>query len=135
MTVRNARITDNDEIVKVLKDVDEYHDALELVDFFVAEEDGRVVGVVKLEEYPSFFFLSSLAVPEKLQSKGTAGKILAEIFTKANKDIYIYTVIPEFFAKFGFVKTVPIAELPAKSYLECERCFPERCATMGRRAS
>jgi len=37
---------------------------------------------------------------------------------------------PDFFEKFGFIKTAPIANLPSKNTYECEYCQPNKCVTM-----
>jgi len=134
MIIRRAEDKDKESIIKILKEVDEYSESLSLDSFWVAEENNSIVAVMKLKEIDDFFFLSSLAVRINLQGKGIARQLLEEVLKKADKDIYLYTVLPEFFSRFGFKKVEQTAKLPSKSKLECERCYPEKCETMLRSA-
>jgi len=133
LKIRKANTKDNKIILQILEEVDESTSSMDFNDFYVAEEENKIIGAAKLEEFKSFLFLSSLAVKIKYQKQGIAKKILENIFKKAKKDIYLYTVIPDFFSKFGFKKIATPSFLPTKSALECERCSPEQCTTMVRK--
>jgi len=133
LRIRKAKEEDNKEIYKLLEEVDEHTSAMAFDNFLVAEENGKILGAVKFEEFKDFFFLSSLSVNPKHQKKGIAREIMEYLLKGAEKDIYIYTVLPEFFAKFGFKEVSAPGKLPSKSPMECERCYPEKCRAMLRK--
>lgn len=130
LIIREAKIGDREKILRILKKLDLYYPALELESFFVAEKGGEIVGVVQFIEYKDYYFLSSLGVVEKAQKRGIASALVKQVIQNAGKDIYLYTVIPEFFEKFGFKKTHPLPGLPTKEHYDCAHCFPGKCATM-----
>jgi len=62
------------------------------------------------------------------------------VITEAKKPIYLYTIIPDFFIRFGFKSLTtqppnnptthqPIS-LPPKSPYGCDQCLPGQCVTM-----
>ena len=130
LKVRPANKKDDPQILKILKEADLFYPSLVLKDFWVAEKAGRIVGTVKFEEHKHFFFLSSLAITEKERKKGAAAFLLNQLLGSAKKKVYLYTIQPEFFKKFGFKTTPPPAFLPSKYLLECEQCVPEKCVCM-----
>lgn len=131
--IRNAKKTDLPQIKSILKSVDEDITAQSWDNFRVAEKSGVVVGVVKLDEYKDYYFLSSLALKPSEQNQGIASFLMAQSLAQIKKDVYIYTIIPEFFRRFGFVETPPLPFLPKKDQMECARCHPELCVCMVKR--
>ena len=101
-----------------------------LDNFFIAQKGPEIIAVAKLEEFDGFLFLSSVAVPFKFQKQGIASLFLKKLLKNRHKKIYIYTTIPEFFKKLGFIGTNPIPSLPSKNKLECEECNPSLCVCM-----
>ena len=132
--IRPAATKDEEAVVKILKDQDIYYSALAFKDFFVAEDEGTVVGCAQLEERPDFFYLGSVGVSPSYAHKGIASKLLNRILKDLKKDIYIYTIIPDFFTKFGFEPASPRKDLPSKDRYECEDCHSDKCVCMVRRA-
>jgi N-acetylglutamate synthase-like GNAT family acetyltransferase len=130
--IRNATKKDVETIRQILKDVDEQTSSMSFNNFRVAENEGKIVGTVKLDEYDDFIFLSSLAVSPGMQKRGIAKEIMNHVLKDSTKAIYLYTVLPEFFLKFGFKVVEAPEKLPSKSKNECERCFPEKCVCMMR---
>ncbi len=133
LTVRKAKDTDKDRVIEILKELDIYYSALKFRDFWVAEEDGEIIGCAQLEEYPDFFYLGSVGVTGSRAGKGTAKKLLDEILKGRTKDIYLYTIIPDFFRKFAFEITEPVPDLPSRDRYECEDCHLDRCVAMVKR--
>jgi N-acetylglutamate synthase-like GNAT family acetyltransferase len=136
--IRKAAKIDKDAVIKILKDLDLYYAGLSFKDFWVAEKEGQIVGAAQLEVFPDFCFLSSVGVIPTEQHHGIAKQLLTELFSKCKdqKPVYLYTVIPEFFKKFGFTATHTLPpDLPSKDRYECEYCFPEKCVTMVRNAA
>ncbi|MCU0641896.1 MAG: GNAT family N-acetyltransferase [Candidatus Margulisbacteria bacterium] len=99
----------------------------------MAEVDGQVVGVVRLEEHEQFFFLTSLGVLPEHEKKGVASALLHFVLQERAKPVYLYTIIPDFFRRFGFQETAPVTGLPAKKIYGCDRCYPGQCVVMVKR--
>lgn len=133
MILRLAVEKDKTRILSLLKVLDLYYAALSLDNFLVAEEQGRIIGVVQVVEADSFFFLGSLGVEEQEQKKGVAAALLEYGLKNCHKDVYLYTIIPQFFQKFGFKITQPIAGLPSRDQYECHDCHLDKCVCMVRK--
>jgi N-acetylglutamate synthase-like GNAT family acetyltransferase len=131
--IRRAQEKDNQEILRILKEADLYYEGLSLENFWVVEKEGKIIGTAQLTEYNDFLFLGSVCVVKEAQAKGVASALLKEVLKEVLKNVYLYTVIPQFFEKFGFKITSPISSLPSKNRYECEHCFSEKCVCMLRR--
>jgi len=131
LTIRLATEKDDEQILKILKELDLFFPTLELKGFWVAAEDQQIIGVVQLEEHPDFVYLGSLAVIPEQRKKNVATTMLKQSLKNISKDIYLYTIIPKFFEKFGFQATSsPPTTLPSKLRYECEYCHPDKCVCM-----
>ena len=133
--IRPARRSDQAQIIELLKELDLYYAGLELNDFWVAEEHCKIISTAQLEVFPEFCFLSSVGVKQTEQKHGIGQALLTELFSqcKNQKPVYLYTIIPDFFAKFGFKSTTDLpSQIPGKERYECQECHPERCITMVR---
>jgi N-acetylglutamate synthase-like GNAT family acetyltransferase len=131
LSIRKADKKDEKAILEILKEMDVYYPSLEMKDFWVAEENEEILGVVQLEEYPDFVYLGSLAVKTGQQGRGIAKKLLNETLPKFSKNIYLYTIIPDFFVKFGFkAASWQPPDLPSKDRFECQFCHAEKCVCM-----
>ncbi|MBU0686237.1 MAG: GNAT family N-acetyltransferase [Candidatus Margulisbacteria bacterium] len=128
--IERAQEKDKAQIVKILEELDLLATHQAFGGFWVAKKDGKVVGTARLKEYDNFFFLSSVGVRPGYQKHGIASQLIKELFTKAAKDIYLYTIIPDFFKKLGFKPVSPPAFLPPKDPVECQECIPEKCTCM-----
>jgi len=134
MLIRKAKEEDYPEIIKLISEIDETYPGFEPNSFWVAEDNG-LVGTVRLIDYPDFVFLESLAVKKDQHGQGIARKILDQALKPIKKDIYLHTIIPELFKKFGFEPITPTPSfLPGKTRYECQFCEPSRCTTMVRYA-
>ena len=75
--------------------------------FFVAEENGKVIGCCALEVYsPKIAEVRSLAIAKEWQGKGIAKRLVEKCVERA-KEMGVYQVLaitgnPTFFDKFGF---------------------------------
>lgn len=130
--IRPAGKNDRKAILKVLKELDLFYPTLSLEGFWVAETDGKIVATLQLAEHEDFIFLGSLAVVKEEQGKGVGHALLEKVLRSCRKNIYLYTIIPDFFKKFGFRITAPVPGLPSKDRYECEYCHPEKCVCMVR---
>lgn len=135
ITIRPAKDNDNPALKQLLLKLDLYYSTLEMKDFWVAEDQGKIVGAVQLQEHDNFIFLGSLGVLPDQQKHGLAKALLNKVLPGCKKDIYLYTIIPDFFKKFGFSVTSPLPNLPTKANYECEACHSDQCVTMVRHAA
>jgi len=131
LKIRRSGKSDQNTILDLLREIDLHFASQSLENFWVAEKHGRIIGVVQFEEFANFYFLSSLGVVENERKNRVAAALLQEILRDARKDVYLYTIIPDFFTRFGF-KIVPAPDfLPAKKPF-CMECYPDKCVTMVR---
>ena len=140
MIIRKARIGDVPEMQKL---INSFADRGELLprslsqlyegirDFFVVEEDGRIVGSSALHvNWDDLAEVKSLVVDEGFQGKGL-GKQLVQACLDEARDlgvtrIFALTYKPDFFKGLGF-QDVEKSELPQKVWTECINCvkFPD----------
>lgn len=134
LIIRTAGSGDRPSIRRILDEADLRFPGETLDFFWLAELDGRAAGVVRLEERARFIFLTSLGVAEKHRHEGIAAAMLThQSANPTAKPVYLYTVIPEFFGRFGFtVVEGPPADLPPRAAYGCDECFPDRCVCMVR---
>ena len=142
VNIRPAQNEDYLRVKKLLEELYLYYADLAFKDFWVAESKGKIVGAVQIEEFKDFLFLGSLGVAADQQNHGIAKALLDKILKNQKKDVYLYTIIPEFFKKLGFKTITPNSQLrtpnfnlPTKSRYECESCHSDQCVTMVRHAA
>jgi amino-acid N-acetyltransferase len=106
---RDARPGDLPEVLALLRKVDLPSAGLAetLPDFFVAEQDGRLVGVAGLEIYRSSALLRSVVVEEEWRGSGVGGRLIDLALEKARArgldDVFLLTTTAEhYFPRFGF---------------------------------
>jgi amino-acid N-acetyltransferase len=99
--------------------------------FTVAVERGRVVGCGGLHFYgPDMAEVRSIAVAPETQGKGAGQRIVRALLKEAARHgiarICLFTHIPEWFARMGFV-AVPHHTLPEKMFKDCLKCPRIQC--------
>jgi len=99
--------------------------------FTVAVERGRVVGCGGLHFYgPDMAEVRSIAVAPETQGRGAGQRIVTALLKEATQHgirrICLFTHIPEFFARLGFV-SVPHHTLPEKMFKDCLKCPRIHC--------
>jgi uncharacterized protein len=139
ITVRPATEADHPAILTLLRELELGYVAQHLPSFLVVE--GRsgggapaVFGVAELKEFGGDRLLSSVGVREDLQGLGLGRVLVERVLAGVADDVWLYTLIPGFFAKLGFVEDdAPPARLPPRRIYGCDACTPERCHRMVRR--
>jgi amino-acid N-acetyltransferase len=138
--IRRARIGDAKDIQKLVNSFAARNTMLpralstiyeNIRDFYVAEQDGRVVGCCALHvTWGDLAEVKSLAVEEATQGKGY-GKLLVETCLQDARDlglpkVFALTYVPDFFVKLGF-SLIEKSTLPHKIWSECINCpkFPD----------
>ena len=137
--IRKAKIAEAKTIQKLInsfakegkllpRSLSEIYDNLR--DFFVFEEDGRILGVCALHIcWEDLAEIRSLAVQEDAGRKGVGRQLVEACLEEAKelgvKKVFLLTYIPSFFRKLGFSE-VDKATLPHKIWGDCLRCpkFP-----------
>jgi amino-acid N-acetyltransferase len=100
-------------------------------DFFVIEEEGRIVGCAALHvNWRDLAELKSLAVAETAQGRGYGRDLIEACLVEAEEigisRVFALTYVPELFVKTGF-QVVDRSVLPRKVWTECVYCpkFPD----------
>ncbi len=130
--IRRARESDWDDIKSLLESMNLAHASISVKNFWIAEDEGRVVGLAQLEKTGGHFFLSSVGVCPDQRGKGIASALLEKMLSQADQVVYLYTVIPDFFKEFGFVTTAAPDGDDYRRHFDCMSCDPKSCVCMKR---
>lgn len=135
MSIRKATVKDANRIFSILQ----YYALKEVLlprslnsiyenirDFFVYEENGKIVGVGSLHIYwEDLAEIKSLAVEEGFRGKNIGSQIVLACIEEAKmlgiKQVFALTYVPGFFEKLGF-KITDKALFPQKVWTECIHC-------------
>lgn len=134
LIIRQATKKDTPKILNILKETDLLYPNYKPDSLWVAEMEGKIVGVVRVEEQAGFALIESLGVLPQYQKQGIASQLLAESTKNMVKDLYLYTIIPEYFKKLRFKPVDPPSFIPARKRYDCEECHPKQCVCMVRKA-
>jgi len=134
LNIRIFTLKDLPAIKNILTEADLLYPNIEYKDFWVAEQDLQIVGVLQLEKRTNYSFLSSLGVLPQCQNKGIASKMLDAVTNNAPQDVYLYTIIPHFFEKNGFKVTPTPSFIPPRTGFDCVNCEREKCVCMVKKA-
>ncbi len=130
MSVRKARKSDLPQIIRLAKKCDLDYTGMESDSFWVAAEGPEVVGIVALKKHPDCAELCALGVDEAKRLKGLGRLLVLALLEKARGDIYLATIIPNFFEKLGFRKTRQIPASMVKKSDWCRDCRKDLCTVM-----
>ncbi len=135
LRVRPAASRDHAAVLALLRDLELDYPARDLARFHVAERRGEVVGVAELKLSRGIGLLSCVGVREDLQGRGVGRELVARVLDGVACDVYLYTLVPGFFARLGFVdEPSPPPRLPPRAIYGCEACDPAACRCMVRRS-
>ena len=100
----------------------------------VAEDAGRIVGLVALKQHPDCLELCALGVDPDHRGRGVAQALVEALMAEAPGVVHLATVIPGFFEACGFHVTQDVpAAFPAKRKTAwCNGCPLELCTVMAR---
>ncbi len=101
-------------------------------DFFVAEDDGRVVGCGALHPlWEDIAEVRTVAVDASCRGRGIGHELLAQLLETARelgvRRVFVLTFETAFFARHGFVE-IAGTPVPADVYAELRRSFDEGVA-------
>ena len=135
LLVRPASTEDHPVILDLLKELELDYPARDLARFLVGEADGKVLGIAELKEFRDFFLLSCVGVREDLQGSGLGKAFVNQVLRDVSKDVYLYTLVPGFFMKTGFVEATHLpAGLPPRLIYGCANCDPAFCRCLVRKS-
>jgi N-acetylglutamate synthase-like GNAT family acetyltransferase len=121
-------------VERILEDLELGHPSIPPDRFWVALDAGEIVGVSNLARYGSSLYLSAVGVPVRQRGRRVAIALLGQLLRDARMPVYLYTRIPKFFARLGFVPAPPSLEIPPRSIYGCEACGGAgECISMVRR--
>jgi len=139
MRIRKAAPSDLPLVMGLARGLGLDYPGLEKDVAWVADEDGRIAGSVALQRHPDCLELVALGVDERDRGKGIGGRLvlaLLGLVAEQAEDVYLATVIPAFFARFGFEPAAAPASIAARQGTAwCEGCPRELCTVMVRRSA
>jgi N-acetylglutamate synthase-like GNAT family acetyltransferase len=137
MRVRKALPQDVPLAVELARTLELEYPGMERDDLWVAEVEGRVIGLVGLKKHPDCLELCALGVDPGHRGKGIAAALVSALMAAAPGDVHLATVIPGFFRTCGFERTREIpATFPEKRKTAwCEGCDVRLCTVMVRKVS
>lgn len=111
--VRPARAADLPAIDALIASVEGDREALAASQFLVAQEDnGRIVGCVRLKPYADFYELASLVVETEWRASGVGRQLVARLLEQYQGTVYLICEdeVVGFFQRFGFAR-IPRQEM------------------------
>jgi N-acetylglutamate synthase-like GNAT family acetyltransferase len=133
MRVRKAKKADFPAIIRLANAYNLDYDGMEADRFHVAEEGGRILGICGLKRHPECLELCALGVDDNWRGRGLGGRLVRAVLREAPGELYLATVIPGFFARFGFEKAAAVPASMVKKGEWCAGCTPELCTVMVKR--
>lgn len=122
ITFRPAQEGDFPSIAAILSELELGHPSIRPELFLVAVRGGEIAGVANVEDCGAAIYLSAVGVRSASQGSGVARAMIEGIIGFAKKGIYVYTRIPKFFERFGFVPTDAPACIPPREIYDCDAC-------------
>jgi len=134
MPIRKARREDLPRLRELAEGLGLDSPGMEDDVFWVAEENGRIKGVCGLKRHADGLELYALGVEESERGRGIGGDLVRTLVREVKGDIYLATVIPDFFERVGFSRTSEFPRFMVKSWEWCEGCDRALCTFMVRKA-
>ncbi|MGB9907819.1 MAG: GNAT family N-acetyltransferase [Candidatus Saccharicenans sp.] len=133
MIIRKATPQDMPYVVRIAWRLALDYPGLENDTFFVAEERGKIVGILGLRDFGEFLELVAVGVLEEFREMGVGKKLVEEALKNAaSKKVYLLTTVPGFYEKMDFEKVVEIPEALKKDPAWCAGCDKNNCTVMVR---
>jgi N-acetylglutamate synthase-like GNAT family acetyltransferase len=130
MLIRNTRPDDFPDIRRLAEALNLDYPGMEADRFWLAEDAEKILGIVALLVHPDCLELVSLGVAPEARSAGLGGRLIETLVEAAAGDVYLATIIPGYFERHGFVRTLRVPPGMAKDPAWCEGCSKERCTIM-----
>lgn len=131
MKLRQALPSDMSSIYNTSAKYNLESDDMRAEEFIIAEENNKIIGIGRLKVHPDTLELGTIGVVEEYRNQGVAVKIINALLEKTNSDVYLTTLIPKFFEKFGFSAIASDSLIRTKEW--CEGCEKTGCTVMIKR--
>jgi len=134
MNIRKARAGDGGRVAAFARKHAMDYAGMEEDEFLLAEDGGRLAGIVALKRHADCLELCALCVEDADRGTGLGRLLVEELIRLAGGPVHLATILPGFFEKWGFVR---ISEAPAGMKKDpdwCEGCDRSRCTLMVREA-
>jgi putative endonuclease len=119
-TLRPATRADLPLIAKTIRRFTLDPERLEPEQFLVAMEGRARAGFARIKPYRNCFELGSVAVLEKFRNRGVASRLVRCLMSRfPTPKVWITTMSPDYFKRFGFETATPPAELARKLKTIC----------------
>jgi len=133
MIVRKASKEDMPYVVRIAWRLALDYPGMENDTFFVAEERGKIVGILGLKDFGEFLEMLAVGVLEEYREMGVGRKLVEEALKSVKgRPVYLLTTIPRFYEPLGFEKAAKIPEALKKDPAWCAGCDKNRCTAMVR---
>ncbi|MFC1517218.1 GNAT family N-acetyltransferase [Candidatus Margulisiibacteriota bacterium] len=133
MQYLEAQQADCAELNEVIIKLDLLSDESICENTFLAKDKGRIVGLAHIRKIEGYLELTHVGVLPEYRKQGVGGELVNKLVEANSQDIYLNTVVPEFFEKLGFEKTRDFPTRFKKSEKWCEGCIIEKCTAMVKR--
>ncbi|MGB4705524.1 MAG: GNAT family N-acetyltransferase [Candidatus Saccharicenans sp.] len=134
MIVRKATEQDMPYVVRIAWRLALDYPGLEKDTFYVAEERGKIVGILGFRDFSEFYELVAVGVLEEYREMGIGKKLVTEALKElAGKPVYLLTTVPPFYEKLGFEKAQEVPAALKKDSAWCAGCDRSRCVAMVRK--
>jgi N-acetylglutamate synthase-like GNAT family acetyltransferase len=136
MQVRKVRPGEGAPAVELARKLGLDYPGMDADELWVAEDEGRIAGLVGLKKHPDCLELCALGVDPRFRGKGVAKALIEALMAEAPGDVHLATIIPGFFEGRGFhtiKEAIPAAFAAKRTAAWCEGCPQDRCKVMLRR--
>ena len=133
MRVRKALPEDIPDALALARRLDLDYPGQESDPMWVAEDGGRMVGLVALKTHSDCLELCALGVDPASRGRGIARALVEALMSEAPGHVHLATIIPGFFESCGFrtVRSGIPATFPAKRETAwCDGCPRALCTVM-----
>jgi len=131
MIVRTAAASEMSDITRIAWRLALDYPGLENDLFFVAEERGKIVGILGLKDFGDFLEMRAVGVLEEYRQMGTGRKLVEEALKSfKGQPVYLLTTIPRFYEPLGFKKADKIPPDLEKNNDWGAGCDRKKCTAM-----
>lgn len=135
MLVRHFKEQDEKRVKQLISSLELDYAKRDLSCFLVGLLGEEIIGIAELKEFKDYFLLSCLGIDSSKQGHGHGRQFVNKVCHGLSKPIYLYTVIPRFFAKVGFDQVVAPQHIVSRDYYNCQDCQPSSCRCMVKNVS
>lgn len=133
MIIRKASKEDIPYIVRIAWRLALDYPGMEDDTFFLAEERGKIIGILGLREYGDFLEMLSVGVLEEFRKMGVGKKLVEGALKQIRgRRVYLMTSIPDFYGALGFKEVNKFPEAIKKDPAWCAGCDVDKCTVMFR---